>query len=134
MSERPDNKSNALNSAEDEFARKTGRRLRQSADELDAATLSRLNRARQRALDELPRARGDGFGWWVPAGVTALVAAVAVGVWQAGGPVEGPTQIAPMTADEVADFDMLLDDGELEMLEDLEFFAWLAQADMEAAG
>jgi hypothetical protein len=29
---------------------------------------------------------------------------------------------------------MLLDDGELEMLEDLEFFAWLAQADMEAAG
>ncbi|MFW2405482.1 MAG: hypothetical protein ACN4GT_12005 [Gammaproteobacteria bacterium] len=134
MNERPDTNSNALNNAENEFAREAGRRLRRSADELDAATLSRLNRARQKALDEMPRARGRGVDWWVPAGVTALVAAVAVGVWQAGGPVEDPTTIAPLTADEVADFDILLDEGELEMLEDLEFFAWLADADLETAG
>ncbi|MBT8442251.1 MAG: DUF3619 family protein [Gammaproteobacteria bacterium] len=134
MNERPDRKSEALNKSEDEFARQAGRRLRQSADELDAATLSRLNRARQSALDEMPRARGNGFGWWVPAGVTALVAMIAIGVWQAGGPIEGSPEIVPLTADEVADFDMLLDDGDLEMLEDLEFFAWLSETDMETAG
>lgn len=134
MTERPDTNSKALNGAEDEFAREAGQRLRRSADELDAATLSRLNRARQKALDEMPRERGNGIGWWVPAGVTALVAMVAIGVWQAGGPVEGPTEIAPLTADEVTDFDILLEEGGLEMLEDLEFFAWLSETDMETAG
>lgn len=119
---------------EEDFARRAGQRLRESADQLDAATLSRLNRARQKALAEIPGETRDGYGWWVPAGVTAVAAIVAVGLWQADRIDEASIDGVPVTADEVADLEILLEEGELEMLEDLEFFAWLATEELEAAG
>lgn len=128
-----------LNPDEQAFAERTGRRLRQSADELDAATQSRLNRARQRALDEMPAGTTRRpIGWWVPAGATAVAAVLVIGIWQARGPGEMPVEtgveLVPVTADEAVDFEILLEEGDLEMLEDLEFFAWLALEDLEAAG
>jgi len=67
----------------------------------------------------------------VPAGVAAAAAIVVVGVWQSDGT---PSEGAPATAEQFEDFELLLDDGDLEMIEDLEFFAWLATEDLEAAG
>jgi hypothetical protein len=121
------------------FARHAGARLRESAAELDAATQSRLNRARQRALEELTDKRGVRTGWMVPVGVAAAAAIVVVGVWQSDGTPGGSMQTLPATAEQLDDFELLLDDGlldedDLEMIEDLEFFAWLATEDLEAAG
>lgn len=132
---RPDMRDGEQTTAGDEdFAREAGAQLRESAEQLDAATLSRLNQARQRALDEMPGGARTGSTWWVPAGVTAVAAAVVFGLWQAGGPDDPAAPVVPVTADDVADFELLLDAGDLEMLEDLEFFAWLATTDLEAAG
>jgi hypothetical protein len=92
----------------------------ESVRELDAETLSRLNRSRQTALAEL-KAGGAGLSWlrWTPVGAAAVAAVAAVVVWRAG----DLEQLPPDTA---ADFEMLLAGEELELLEDLEFYRWLA--------
>ncbi len=46
------------------------------------------------------------------------------------GPVQTVTD-EPITA---SDFEMLLEDDSLEILEDLEFYSWLDSADFEANG
>lgn len=88
----------------------------ESVDQLDAATLSQLNRRRHAALAEL---HGHRLRWarWAPAaGVTAaLVVAVMLALPQA--PVD--------SALPVSDMDILLGEDSIEMLEDLEFYAWL---------
>ena len=45
----------AEQNAEERFTAEAGRLLREAEEQLDAATLSRLNRARQAALAELER-------------------------------------------------------------------------------
>ena len=99
----------------------------ESADNLDAASRSRLNQARQAALAELDGStRSYGARWWLPAGAMALAAVLAVNIWLGRGVDVMPGSAAPMTAD-IADFELLLDEDNLEMLEDLEFFAWLSE-------
>jgi hypothetical protein len=86
-----------------------------SVERLDAATLSRLNQGRQRALDELRRAENTvSWGRWLPAVGVAAVAVVTVLV------MRGPVDVVddPVTA---SDFEMLIEADSLEMFEDLEF-------------
>ena len=137
MSEQPD-----LTPDEQRLAAAAGDLLRRSADELDATTRSRLNRARRLALAGL-RPAGVRRGWLMPAFGSAAVALVIVSVWLGRGvdPVPAPEQTAanPLVAQ---DLDVLLADENLEMMEDLEFYAWLdpvlsdaeLQAELEAAG
>ena len=106
------------------FTKTASELLRRSADDIDGATASRLNRARQAALAQLPRRRRAAH-WLAPALSTAAVGALAVGLWLNPGidrdvPVLNPS--ADLTA---ADMDLLLADDSLEMLEELEFYAWL---------
>jgi hypothetical protein len=126
---------------DDDFAKAAGELLRRSADDIDGATASRLNRARQAALGEMPGRRA-GPGWLVPALSTAAVGALAVGLWlnRSAAP-ELPA--GPATVVESAgDMDLLLAADSLEMLEDLEFYAWLdadlsdseLRAELESAG
>ena len=95
-----------------------------SVEQLDAATLSRLNQGRQQALQEI-RDTGSGGEWarWVPAGGVAAAAVVAVVVWQ-GVPVE---HSAP-AAGTATDFEIMLSEDSLDMLEDLEFYSWIDAA------
>jgi hypothetical protein len=111
---------------EKEFARRAGRQLKDSADTLDAATLSHLNQARQRALDELPNGGRTTSRWWLPAGAVAVTAAVAISLWQTIAPVSDSEPAIPVAAGDITDVELLLDDSDLAMIEDLEFFAWLA--------
>jgi hypothetical protein len=109
---------------DDEFASAAGQLLRQSADELDAATAARLNRARQAALDQLDSGRSRA-PWLLPALSTAAVGVLAVALWVSQGNGPGSGAPAGVAIESAADLDLLLADDNLEMLEDLDFYAWL---------
>jgi hypothetical protein len=120
------------NKQDQEFSATAIEMLRESADHLDAATASRLNRARQHALSELPssgRLQLPGREWLLTG--AAAIALVAVLLWPGGAP--GPsiesTPAAPV-ADEAVDFELLLDEESLEMLAELDFFAGLSEEDL----
>ncbi len=102
--------------------------LDQNVRDLDAATASRLNRARQTALDAgLRRNRA----WWLPfalATATAMLLAVTVTLRSPDSTVQAPTLAAPAVAD---DFELLAGGEDLEMIEDLEFYAWLEQQSLD---
>ena len=98
-----------------------------SVERLDAATLSRLNQGRRKALQEIHTAKPAGqWARWVPAGGLAAAAVVAVVVWQ-GAPVE---HSAPEPGS-VTDFEILLSEDSLDMLEDLEFYSWMDATSMD---
>jgi len=109
----------------DPFADKAKGLFDASVEGLDAATLSRLNQGRQRALAELEHGRSTGQ-WlrWAP--VTAAAAVALIAVMVVNRPVPDET---PITA---TDFEMLIEYEELELLEDLEFYAWLELTDVQA--
>ena len=101
----------------------------ESVERLDAATLSRLNQGRHRALAEAEKS-GSYRQWlrWAPATVVAAAAVVAVMV------MNGPSPAVTDDALTVTDFEMLLEEDSLEILDDLEFYSWLEIADLETAG
>ena len=100
-----------------------------SVEQLDAATLSRLNQGRHRALEELRRPAIATWGRWAP--VAGVAAAAVVAVMMINGNVGEPPVSGPVTA---SDFEMLLEADSLEMLEDLEFYSLLDAVDAEADG
>lgn len=115
---------------DEELARQAKELFDDSVEGLDAATLSRLNRSRQEALAEIERTRPIGhWARWMPATGVAAAAVVAVVVWQ-GVATEGPLP----TTDSVTDFEILIGEDSLEMLEDLEFYGWMDSSDLETNG
>ena len=101
----------------------------ESVEGLDAATLSRLNQGRHKALEELQRPGVVHWGRWAPAAGVAAAAVVAVLVFN------GPNGAGPVEQDVTAsDFEMLLESESLEMYDDLEFFSLLAEMDLESNG
>ena len=116
--------------SEQQFAEKAKQLFDGSVEQLDAATLSRLNQGRHAALEELHRSRSSAI-WvrWLPA--TGVAAAAIVTVMVMRGPNGVDVSIEP---DVAADFEILLEDESLEMLEDLEFYSWLEAADLDQNG
>jgi hypothetical protein len=98
--------------------------LDDDARDLDAATASRLNRARQSALDNglaRPRTRIGFLPYALAASIAAvLTLTVVLRVPEQAEPM--PVVAAPVGTD---DLDLLAGSEELEMIEDLEFYAWL---------
>ncbi len=99
----------------------------ESVASLDAATLSKLNQGRQAALaaaEDAPRL------WlrWVPAAGMATAVLVAVLVVRGPGMVELPYTVNPMPSD----FEMLMGDDALEMIEELDFYSWIDVAEADA--
>ena len=120
---------------DDEFAARVGKQLRNSADELDAATLSRLNQSRQVALDggNFSASSKQRRNQWLPVGVAAALAVIVVTLWP--GQVPEPQDAASLSiVDAAVDMELLFDDGDLEMYEELEFFAWLSEEQLENIG
>ena len=102
-----------------------------SVGELDAERLSKLNRARQQALEELDR--GFAFGGWtrlLPAGGAAAAAVLVALIVLRTDEVAIDLPVAPTAAE--TDFELLIDEDSLEMLEELEFYSWMELADLEA--
>ncbi|HST28005.1 MAG TPA: DUF3619 family protein [Rudaea sp.] len=114
--------------------------LDESAQALDAATLSRLNRARQAALAQrAPRRRA---AWvFLPAGLAGACALLlAVGVWHGRrAPTAMPAQAevaasANGSAVNAGDLDMIASADDMEMMQDLDFYAWLDAQDQDNNG
>lgn len=97
--------------------------LDDSVDHLDANTLSRLNQARQRALDGKRRSFFSAF--WLPATSFASISVVIFAGWL--------FFTAPQTSlDNFNDAELVaasedLNDEKLELLEDMEFVSWLLE-------
>ena len=102
--------------------RKTKALFDDSVAHTDAATQSRLNRARQRAMAELNTGR-RWSGTWLPAGAAAALA-VAVVTIMLGRMPDGGSDLESTVATDT-DLQMLLTTDDLELIEELEFYAWL---------
>lgn len=117
------------------------RRARESFDasvaQIDERTRARLREARRAAVAALDARRRPAWQGWAPVAMAASALMVAVLLWRAPGessppPVAHSDPTAAMDALEVV---AAGDDLDL-VAEDLEFYAWLEQADVDgdAAG
>jgi hypothetical protein len=105
--------------ADTEFAQQAKQLFDDSVEGLDAATCSRLNRSRQAALAELAKGRPV-WVQWAPAAGVAAAAVVAVVLWTGN---QAPDELTPAAS--ASDFEILLTEDSLEMLEELEFYSWI---------
>lgn len=96
--------------------------LDESARDLDATTLSRLNRARQTALAQArPRAKRI---WLLPAGLaSACMLLLAFAFWQPQRHVDPPAAASATATSN--DADAIAEEATPEFYQDLEFYAWL---------
>ncbi len=116
-------------STEDRLADRARSLFEASVERLDAATVSRLNRQRRLALAELARARTVAR-WALLLPAMGIVAAAILTVMIFPDP-EPVNVTATVTG---ADFELLLDQDALEMLEELDFYSWLEAQDFETNG
>jgi len=96
----------------------------ESVSSLDPQTRSKLTQARYRALEELEGSAPA--GWrprWIPAGVLAAGVLVVVMLWQGQPAVSPDTPAFDVAA--LSDLEIILGDGDLGLLQELEFYAWL---------
>lgn len=106
---------------EDPWTERIRQQLDTGARDLDAATLSRLNQARQAALQAATQAKPRPWLW--PATLAgAFSLALAVAIW----PRVLPSPVLPPEAGGSADdFSMLASEEQLELYGELDFYAWL---------
>jgi hypothetical protein len=118
-------------SDESAFEHKARELLRESAEQVDGATRSRLTRARHAALDQVGRpAARSRLQLLVPAGAAAAAALVALLLWNS------PAMRQPGGTATMDDMELLADvEGyELSQEPDLEFIEWAAGVGGPPAG
>ena len=105
---------------EKDFINKIKSTLDQQADNLDAATLSRLNQSRQAALQQLEKKRHvKSWQLWVPAsGLVAAVLLTSVFLFKA-------EEIAVSTG--IDEIEIIASNDGMDMYEKLDFYMWLAE-------
>jgi hypothetical protein len=96
-----------------------------SVGRLDARTRSRLNQARQQALNELNKSRTRRYWLTAPLGGLAAAALIAVVLLMGRDPATPTQESGALPLD---DFDIVADADSLELLQDVEFYSWLAEA------
>lgn len=126
-----------------EFEQRTQAVLDASVERLDGRTRSRLNQARQRALEEYAAQRASPWKRWLapgallPAGAVAAAAIVAVTLWNAPRGLDPGASLARADAATAFEDLELLADGEAFSGEgdiaDYDFYEWAA-AEAEAVG
>ena len=110
--------------SDEKFARDSKALFDTSVEALDGETLSTLNRSRHRALEELRSPRRNLMRWAPAAGVAAaVVLAVTLTLRQ-------PVDVDVMPAS-VTDMEILLGEDSIEMLEDLEFYAFIEMLEQD---
>ncbi len=112
-----------MNEDTQELERRSRAAFDESVESLDAATRSRLARARAKALAEMKGRRIAGPRLWIPAGAAAA-ALIAAMLWQREQP--GPATARSETAvGGFEDFELVAQGDDFDMLEeDPGFYAW----------
>ena len=112
-------------SGDDLFEQKAKALFDQSVDGLDAQTQSTLNRSRQQALAETGARRIGPGRWtqWAPAAGMAIIAFVAVSFWNGEPQLAEPAPVSDF--EQVSDFELIMAEESLDMLQDLDFYIWL---------
>ncbi len=111
------------------FLKQSKNLLDDSVDSLDAATLSHLNQARQKALDVNRGTPRSSFLHVTRTGslfASFAVVAIVVFFWATTTP-----QQPPVLAQQYEDIEMLTADADLDLLDDLEFVGWLIEDSMD---
>ena len=104
----------------------------ESVERLDARTRSRLNQARQRALDEIKKGSARRYWLGAPLGGLAAAALIALILIRSGGEPTAPAgENASMPLD---DFDIVADADNFELIQDVEFYSWLADQGGKPSG
>ena len=97
-----------------------------SARDLDAHTLSRLNRARQQALQMIDQRAPRRWHWLALASAASIALALMLLPSR-----QGPLPLAvPMVEANVEDFQLLTSEESLALYSDLDFYAWLDTQDL----
>src|ERR1044072_4550790 len=96
-----------------------------SVGRLDARTRSRLNQARQHALSELNKGTARRYWLAAPPGGLAVAVVLAI-VIMTGRETAAPNQDSGALP--LDDFDIVADADSLELLQDVEFYSWMAEA------
>jgi hypothetical protein len=112
----------------EDFAAQAKQAFDDSVERLDGAALSQLNQGRHAALEQLASGSSKAI-WvrWLPAGGVAAAALITMIM------MRGP-DIENMPVEVVSDFEILLQGESLEMFEDLEFYSWMDDAELNAGG
>ncbi len=116
------NRSSEDKATSDSFTKDLAEALKASEDKLDMATLSRLNQARQRALENAKETSRFGRAGWLSfaGGVFASLLIVTLFV---GSPI--PQDDAPLKAQDLS----IALENNWELYDDLEFYVWLAEVE-----
>jgi membrane-anchored glycerophosphoryl diester phosphodiesterase (GDPDase) len=93
--------------------------LDQSIEHLDGYTLSRLNQARHRALDQTARPRLFN-SQWLRVGAVAAVIFTLVNGWM----MFTTSYVQPMDTD---DFELVVVNEDFELMQEVDFFAWMIE-------
>lgn len=115
------------------FEQRARERLAESTDRLDGRIRSRLTQARFAAVEEARRAHRS-FTWrnWIPAGALAAAAVLAVALWNGNTSVPQPPTVTAQNS--LDDLEIVAGDESFELLEDLEFYEWVATVDNASIG
>ena len=106
-----------------DFEERTKLLFDESVAALNGETRSKLTQARYRALKEMKGQQVVGWNRrWIPAGVAAVIAVLSLMLWQ--GQVE-PVNDGGFDMATVIDLEILLTEVDLDMFQELEFYAWL---------
>jgi len=114
------------------FERRAQELLEESTERLDGRVRSRLTQARSAAIEAARKSR-RGVAWrtWIPAGALAGAAALAVFLWS--GAPQSPATPTLAVHSSLDDLDILVTNESFELLEDLEFYEWVASGDADGA-
>lgn len=110
--------------ARDVFEERSREVFESSVERLDARTRSRLNQARQQALEEIKK--GSARRYWLGAPLGGLAAAALIAVLLARGGDETAAPNLESGSLPLDDFDIVADTDSFEMIRDVEFYSWLA--------
>ena len=98
----------------------------------DSATLSRLNRARQAALDAgLRPRRRPWWHWSLVAAASSAAVVLALALTLRTPEIAAPVAPVALEQPEVDDLELLVAGEDLELIENLEFYAWLEQQSLD---
>ncbi len=113
----------------DSLTQKITQSLNQQVEALDAATLSRLQQARTHALEQK---RTQEFTqpqmMWAGGLVTfTTLSIILILMWPK------PHELAPTLTPDITDIALLIDDESIDFYEDLDFYIWLEQKELDTS-